>query len=325
MHKQRSMKKTVRVAVWLALALGAAGCGKGAPDIRRAAAVQTKTESVQDGDAMRMVCRGQAEPARSYSYRLAGGQKIFRYLVREGEQVRAGQPLFASGSLELLSQSDELHRLRLAIWDRRQRLDDLDWRIAELEQAFAAMRADRDARSGADAGSADLASMAAAKKRELERMKEEKRILSAIAEEDRQLGRSLDELDARIGKDIDDLFFRAPFAGRVISVAENPEQLLPGEAAIELWDESQIAVRFTVWQNQLRFIAAGQVVEVQPDLFEGVQLKGTVLTVGQNPERRVNNDNPEYAVRVLLQDERGLVRPGMSVSVCIDLAAALEP
>jgi len=318
-------KKTIHLTALLVIALGLTACGNSGPENGKAIAVKTSMKTASGSDAMQLVCRGQAEPVRSFAYRLASGQRIFRYLVREGEKVRAGQPLFASGSLDLMAQSDELNRMKIAVWDRRKRLTDLEWQITEMERALAAIQSQNgQARSGA-AQDMDVARMVTAKKRELDQLKEEKKILSAIADEDRVLSRSLEELDGRIKKEIGRLGFESPFAGRVIFIPENAEQLLPGETAIELWDESQIIIHIKVWQNQLRFIAQGQVVEVQPDLFDDIQLQGTVVEVASSPEKRANNGNPEYSVKISLQDGRGVIQPGMTVSVKIDLSKFPAP
>jgi multidrug efflux pump subunit AcrA (membrane-fusion protein) len=317
--------KTVNVAMLLFIALSMAGCGNSRQGNGKAVALKTAMENDQGADDMQLVCRGQAEPVRSFKYRLSSGQKIFRYLVREGEQVRSGQQLFESGSVDLMAQSDELNRMKIAIWDRRKKLTDLGWQSAELERALAATSMQKNQVDGSEQQDPDIARMVAAKKRELDSLQEEKKLLSAIAGADRLLGQSLEKLDGRIKEEISRLGFCSPFAGRVIYIPENAEQLLPGEMALEIWDESQIIIHIKVWQNQLRFIARGQVVEVQPDFFDGVLLKGTVLSVDSSPEKRANIGNPEYLVRISLQDGRGMIRPGMTVSVKIDLGKSEAP
>jgi multidrug efflux pump subunit AcrA (membrane-fusion protein) len=61
---------------------------------------------------------------------------------------------------------------------------------------------------------------------------------------------------------------------------------------------------------------------VQPDLFEGIFLKGVIQSVISSPEMRINNGNPEYSVKVALEDGSGKIKPGMTVSVNINLNRA---
>lgn len=114
----------------------------------------------------------------------------------------------------------------------------------------------------------------------------------------------------------------APFAGIIaevnLKVGEAPA---PGRAAVVLADLSAYYVNVTIDEIDIARVTPGQAVTLTLDALQGTALQGRVETVA--PLATIQSAVTNYRVRVVLTSQDARVRPGMSATA--DIVVAAEP
>jgi len=105
---------------------------------------------------------------------------------------------------------------------------------------------------------------------------------------------------------------RAPFSGRLGIRRVNLGQVLqPGAPIVSLQSSDPIYAEFSLPQQALAQIQAGQSVAVVTDVFPGEAWDGTVEVV----DVEVDSNTRNFRVRALVRNPDGKLRPGMFVDV----------
>lgn len=107
---------------------------------------------------------------------------------------------------------------------------------------------------------------------------------------------------------------RAPVSGVVAERAVAPGQNLgPGHVAFRVGDLAQLWVRLRVFERDIGFVSAGDLVEVRSLAELGRTISGTVAHVGAV----LDPDTGTVDVRVVVPNEDHVLRPGQSVRATI--------
>lgn len=115
------------------------------------------------------------------------------------------------------------------------------------------------------------------------------------------------------------LTLHAPFTGFVVEKAVQAGQSIqPGAALYRLADLSQVWVEVDVYEQDLRFVALGEPVQIELDAFPGDRAVGRVSYVYPD----VRRDTRTGRARIQLSNPRGEIRPGMFATVYIDAPVA---
>lgn len=117
-----------------------------------------------------------------------------------------------------------------------------------------------------------------------------------------------------------DTYIRAPFAGRVGLRRVSLGTLInPGTVITTLDDISSIKVDFSVPEQHVGELRAGQTVAARTTAYPGRSFSGRVLSV----DSRVDSSTRAVTVRALVPNRDGALRPGMYLTV--DLAQDRGP
>ncbi len=110
---------------------------------------------------------------------------------------------------------------------------------------------------------------------------------------------------------------RAPFAGELgIRRVDLGQYLAPGTPIVSLQALDPLYVDFTLPEQHLSQVAAGQAVEVTVDMLPGESLQGKIQAV----ESRVDSNTRNFAVRAQISNTDGRLRPGVFARVSIALS-----
>lgn len=108
----------------------------------------------------------------------------------------------------------------------------------------------------------------------------------------------------------------APFEGRLgIIQVDVGQYLSPGDPIVTLQTLDPISVDFTVPQQELARVEAGQPVVVRVDGFGDQAFRGRITAISP----KVNQQTRNVAVRGRLENPEGALRPGMFVEVAVEL------
>ena len=111
----------------------------------------------------------------------------------------------------------------------------------------------------------------------------------------------------------------SPVDGVVLNQVLNTGELAaPAATILTLSDLSQVTLSVYVPENRIGQVRLGQTVQVTVDSFPGQTFTGHVLRIGDQPEFTPRNVatqeerlNTFYAVEIALENEQGLLKPGM--------------
>jgi membrane fusion protein (multidrug efflux system) len=109
---------------------------------------------------------------------------------------------------------------------------------------------------------------------------------------------------------------RAPFAGRLGITTVNPGQYLnPGDMIVTLQTIDPIYINFSLPQNDIARLAAGQVVNLETDAFRGETFSGTISAI--NPKVDPATRNVLLQARIANPQQRLL--PGMFARATVEV------
>lgn len=225
-----------------------------------------------------------AQPFIAVGSRVAG--RIDRYLVEEGDRVRAGQPMVE--------------------------LDDTPFRAA-ADQARASLVSARAQRQLAESElrrANELRSAGVLSEDAFQRSESEARVARArVAELEAVLDRSR--------SDLEDAVIRAPTDGVVLETYKQPGEIaVPGGFSgsgdlLRLANLSELRAQLDVNESDLPRVFRDQEAEIVPDAFPESRYEGRVVKLSPQIDRQ--KGTREVEVRVLEPDEKLL--PDMSVRV----------
>jgi HlyD family secretion protein len=132
----------------------------------------------------------------------------------------------------------------------------------------------------------------------------------------RQAQTALDALRAQL----DEWVIRAPVSGTVLSrFVHAGEVIAAGSTVLSLADLSQVKLTVYVPEDRLGEVALNQQARVTLDAFPGRAFEGRVTHIADEAQYTPRNVatqeervNTVYAVEILLPNEQGLLRPGMT-------------
>jgi membrane fusion protein (multidrug efflux system) len=175
----------------------------------------------------------------------------------------------------------------------------------------------------------------AAAKANLEKAEAEKARLDVIDTEIAKLIFRRSEVKARLDHqllDLADRTIKSPVDGVVdktfVKVAE---YVTPGQRLALVHDPDKIWVEANIKETEIRDLKVGQRVEVSVDAYPGREFVGRVLIIGHaatnqfallptpNPSGNFTKITQRLPVRVAVEQQDGLLRPGMMVEINIDI------
>ena len=124
---------------------------------------------------------------------------------------------------------------------------------------------------------------------------------------------------------LEDTVVKSPVSGLVLSKNyENGEYVNPGVAIITVGDMRDCWVKIYIPSTQLGRIAIGQQADVRVDAFPGRSFPGVIKEIAQQAEFTPRQSitpseraNLVFAVKIKLQNEEGILKPGMPADVTL--------
>jgi len=175
----------------------------------------------------------------------------------------------------------------------------------------------------------------AAAKSKLEKAEAERARLDVIDSELVKLQHRKAELQAKLDHqklDLADRTIKSPIDGVVDKTfVRVGEYVTPGQRLALVHDPSKIWIEANIKETEIRNLKPGQVVEVSVDAYPGREFRGRVLTVGHaatsqfallptpNPSGNFTKITQRLPVRIVIDQQAGLLRPGMMVEINIDI------
>jgi len=132
--------------------------------------------------------------------------------------------------------------------------------------------------------------------------------------------------------DIEDRTIRSPIDGVVSrTFIDKGEFVSPGQRLMLIHDPNNVWVEANIKETELRHLEPGMPVKLHVDAFPDREFSGTVERVGQaatsefallpnpNPSGNFTKVTQRLPVRISVQQDEGMLRPGMMVVVEIDI------
>lgn len=132
--------------------------------------------------------------------------------------------------------------------------------------------------------------------------------------------------------DLDDRTIKSPVTGVVDKTfVKVGEYVTPGQRLAMVHDPSKIWIEANIKETEIRKLKVGQKVEVSIDAYPDTDFEGRVLSVGNattsefallpspNPSGNFTKITQRLPVRIAIDQQHGLLRPGMMVEIYIDV------
>jgi len=132
--------------------------------------------------------------------------------------------------------------------------------------------------------------------------------------------------------DLDDRTIKSPVTGVVDKTfVKVGEYVTPGQRLALVHDPSKIWIEANIKETEIRRLKIGQKVEVSIDAYPDTEFEGLVLSVGNattseftllpspNPSGNFTKITQRLPVRIAIDQQQGLLRPGMMVEIYIDV------
>ena len=132
--------------------------------------------------------------------------------------------------------------------------------------------------------------------------------------------------------DLDDRTIKSPVTGVVDKTfVKVGEYVTPGQRLALVHDPSKIWIEANIKETEIRRLKIGQKVEVSIDAYPNTEFEGLVLSVGNattseftllpspNPSGNFTKITQRLPVRIAIDQQQGLLRPGMMVEIYIDV------
>ena len=132
--------------------------------------------------------------------------------------------------------------------------------------------------------------------------------------------------------DLDDRTIKSPVTGVVDKTfVKVGEYVTPGQRLALVHDPSKIWIEANIKETEIRRLKIGQKVEVSIDAYPNTEFEGLVLSVGNattsefallpspNPSGNFTKITQRLPVRIAIDQQQSLLRPGMMVEIYIDV------
>jgi membrane fusion protein (multidrug efflux system) len=131
---------------------------------------------------------------------------------------------------------------------------------------------------------------------------------------------------------LDERTIRSPLAGVVDQTFVNSgEYLMPGQRIAMIHDPANVWVRANIKETEIRHLKLGQHVDVSVDAYPGRVFSGKVVRLGNaatsqfallpntNPSGNFTKVTQRLPVKIAVEQEQELLKPGMMVEIAIDI------
>ena len=228
--------------------------------------------------------------------------KAARVPVEEGDEVSAGDVIVALDQDQFLAQRDQqranVRMQELAIERQRVLLANLERQVERTRNLFQ--------RGLVDANSQE------AQENELALAKVDLGTRQQALTQARAL---LEQAEDNLAK----TEIRSPLDGIVIQLDVKPGEAviagttnIPGSTLAVIADTSQMLAELRVDETDIATVQVGQTAAIYPAAFPDAALAGRVESIATSAQRAEGQQNLSFEVRVVLDDQRNRVRPGMS-------------
>ncbi|MEE9317635.1 MAG: HlyD family secretion protein [Rhodospirillales bacterium] len=132
--------------------------------------------------------------------------------------------------------------------------------------------------------------------------------------------------------DLADRTIRSPVTGVVDKTfVQVGEYVTPGQRMALVHDPRKIWIEANIKETEIRKLKIGQNVDVSVDAYPDMEFRGRVLSVGNattsefallpspNPSGNFTKITQRLPVRIAIEQQKGLLRPGMMVEVYVDI------
>ncbi len=210
--------------------------------------------------------------------------RVREILVKDGEEVRKGQPLAVLESLDTLESSVRKSEASIRVAESKLAAQDsvIARYKADLGQASA------EARRAEQLFAAGATSANRVEKLQADESSAKAQLAEAIATKG-TLVAELRESRAALEKDKAErakATVLAPFAGTVFKVHAHPGDKVGEEGLLEMGDSSRMGVIAEVYQSDRPLIALGQKATLSADGFKGRQVQGQVVEIAREVSRQ---------------------------------------
>ncbi len=289
-------------------------------------AIENKGQQIRGDDESRLRFMGMAEPWESYSVVLLPGETVEKVHVKRGDQVEKGSVLLRIVNDQLSNSIGDLIRKQNEIGYNVQQtsLLSLEIEIKEkyLVQIDGKLKKEEELVKNIPGYSSQLSKQLDQQKKQLSDQLVMSRAKDKMA---RQMNEKNKKLSLSLQVQIDKLLERqkqleikAPFAGKIFYIVDDPFRAVPGRPVCELWNEKVLMVRGKIMQHQYSHVRLGEKVKVSMEFSKQSKLDGIVHSIeqGMAHERDPRAMQGYAAFSVLIRvDEPHWLKPGMMVSV----------
>ena len=210
--------------------------------------------------------------------------RVREILVKEGQEVRKGQPLAVLESIDTLESSVRQSEAEIRVAESKLAAQDsvIARYKADLGQASA------EARRAEQLFAAGATSANRVEKLQADESSAKAQLAEAIAtkatlvEELRSSRASLDKDKTERAK----ATVLAPFSGTVFKVQARPGDKVGEDGLLEMGDSSRMGVIAEVYQSDRPMIALGQKVSLSADGFKGRKVEGQVVEIAREVSRQ---------------------------------------
>ena len=132
--------------------------------------------------------------------------------------------------------------------------------------------------------------------------------------------------------DLADRTIRSPVTGVVDKTfVQVGEYVTPGQRMALVHDPKKIWIEANIKETEIRKLKIGQNVDVSVDAYPDMEFRGRVMSVGNattsefallpspNPSGNFTKITQRLPVRIAIEQQKGLLRPGMMVEVYVDI------
>ena len=210
--------------------------------------------------------------------------RVREILVKEGQEVRKGQPLAVLESIDTLESSVRKSEAEIRVAESKLAAQDsvIARYKADLGQASA------EARRAEQLFAAGATSANRVEKLQADESSAKAQLAEAIAtkatlvEDLRSSGASLDKDKTERAK----ATVLAPFSGTVFKVHARPGDKVGEDGLLEMGDSSRMGVIAEVYQSDRPMIALGQKASLSADGFKGRKVEGQVVEIAREVSRQ---------------------------------------
>lgn len=210
--------------------------------------------------------------------------RVREILVKDGQEVRKGQPLAVLESLDTLQSS--VHKSEAAIRVAESKLAAQDSVIARYKADLG--QASAEARRAEQLFAAGATSANRVEKLQADESSAKAQLAEAITTKG-TLAAELKESRASVEKDKTELAkatVLAPISGTVFKVHAHPGDKVGEDGLLEMGDSSRMGVIAEVYQSDRPLITLGQKVSLSADGFKGRSVQGQVVEIAREVSRQ---------------------------------------